>query len=109
MSSFSYLKHLSVDFLKIDGDFVRDVEHDHADLAMVRSINQVAHYLGIKTVAEYVESEGIRNILADVGIDYGQGYALAEPLPLQEFLSGRCAAVGIQTDPPPRRAGAECP
>ena len=109
LSSFSYLKHLPVDFLKIDGDFVRNVEHDHADLAMVRSINQVAHYLGIKTVAEYVESEGVREVLAHVGVDYGQGYALAAPLPLQEFLRRRCTGLGVKADAPSRCAGAEHP
>lgn len=87
VSSFTYLKHMPVDFLKIDGSFVQNSPADKADLAMVTSINQVAHTLGIKTVAEYVESKAIRDAMARVGVDYGQGFAIAHPQPLVQILT----------------------
>ena len=86
LSSFTYLKTMPVDFLKIDGAFVRNAPSDQTDLAMVSSINQVAHIMGIRTIAEYVETEAIRTTLESIGIDYGQGYALARPQPLSEIL-----------------------
>jgi|GEM_PF-5816260 len=84
MSSFAYLKHLPVDYLKIDGSFVRDMHIDKTDYAVVAAINEIAHRLGIKTIAEFVESEAIIEKLAKVGVDYGQGYALGKPVPLDE-------------------------
>jgi EAL domain-containing protein (putative c-di-GMP-specific phosphodiesterase class I) len=87
MSSFSYLKNMPVDYLKIDGSFVSNIAEDQTDLAMVSSINQVAHIMGIETIAEYVESDAIRLALETLGVDYGQGYALARPAPLDELLS----------------------
>ena len=86
LSSFSYLKNMPVDYLKIDGAFVRNIPDDVTDLAMVNSINQVAHIMGIKTIAEYVETDAIRAALEGVGVDYGQGYALAHPVPLSQLL-----------------------
>lgn len=86
LSSFNYLKNMPVDFLKIDGAFVRNCPGDAADLAMVTSINQVAHILGIKTVAEYVESHAISAAMARIGVDYGQGLALAGLQPLREII-----------------------
>jgi len=86
MSSFSYLKNMPVDYLKIDGSFVRNIAEDQTDLAMVSSINQVAHIMGIETIAEYVESDAIRVALESLGVDYGQGFALARPAPLEELL-----------------------
>ena len=86
MSSFSYLKNMPVDYLKIDGSFVSNIADDRTDLAMVSSINQVAHIMGIETIAEYVESDAIRVALESLGVDYGQGYALARPAPLEELL-----------------------
>ena len=88
LSSYSYLKNLPVDFLKIDGQFVRDITTDEADYAMVRSINELGHFLGKRTVAEFVESEEILSRLTEIGLDYGQGYAIARPIPLGE-LAGR--------------------
>jgi len=85
MSSFSYLKHLPVDFLKIDGTFVRDMSTDRVDFAMVEAINQVGHVMGIQTIAEYVESAVIVEQLDKVGVDYLQGNHLAEPQPLSSF------------------------
>jgi diguanylate cyclase (GGDEF)-like protein len=86
MSSFSYLKNMPVDYLKIDGSFVCNIAEDQTDLAMVSSINQVAHIMGIETIAEYVESDAIRTALEELGVDYGQGFALARPAPLEELL-----------------------
>jgi diguanylate cyclase (GGDEF)-like protein/PAS domain S-box-containing protein len=86
MSSFSYLKNMPVDYLKIDGSFVRNIADDQIDLAMVSSINQVAHIMGIETIAEYVESDAIRVALDGLGVDYGQGFALAQPMPLEAML-----------------------
>lgn len=86
MSSFSYLKNMPVDYLKIDGSFVRNIIEDETDLAMVSSINQVAHIMGIETIAEYVESDAIRAALETLGMDYGQGFALGRPAPLDDLL-----------------------
>jgi diguanylate cyclase (GGDEF)-like protein len=82
-SSFAYLKHLPADLIKIDGVFVKDIAHDPADLAMVRSINHIAHSLDKKTIAEYVENEQIRIILEDIGVDYLQGYHMGKPAELE--------------------------
>lgn len=78
-SSFTYLKHLPVDFVKIDGAFVRDIQVDPFDQAMVRSINQVAHSMGIETIAEYVADRRILQRLAELGVDYAQGNFMGEP------------------------------
>ncbi len=86
LSSFGYLKNLKVDYLKIDGTFIRDIATDTADHAMVRSINQVAHVMGIETVAEYIENQDIHIMTVGIGIDYGQGIYLAEPRPFEELL-----------------------
>ncbi|MGD8783367.1 MAG: EAL domain-containing protein [Thioalkalispiraceae bacterium] len=78
-SSFAYLKYLPVDYVKIDGTFVRDILKDPVDQAMVRSINQISHSLGKKTVAEFVESKEILEQIKRIGIDYAQGYYLGKP------------------------------
>lgn len=88
MSSFAYLKHLPVDFLKIDGMFVKGLIEDQIDLAMVRSINDIGHVLNLKTIAEFVESASILNKLEQLGVDYAQGYHVAKPEPLTN-LSNR--------------------
>ncbi|MFP7722867.1 EAL domain-containing protein [Lysobacter sp. A3-1-A15] len=80
MSSFAYLKSLPVDALKIDGAFVRDIADDPVDYAMVKAIHDIGHLMGLKTVAEFVESERILEQLRHIGVDYGQGYALGEPV-----------------------------
>ena len=84
LSSFTYLKNLPVDYLKIDGSFVRNMETDAIDCAMVSSIHQLASVIGIKTIAEFVENDGILNKLAGIGIDYAQGYGISRPVPLLE-------------------------
>lgn len=82
MSSYSYLKQLPVDYLKIDGSFVRGILEDPIDRAVVESINQIGHDLHMKTIAEFVESEEILSALTEVGVDYAQGSLIAEPRPV---------------------------
>ncbi len=86
LSSFAYLKRLPVDYLKIDGAFIRDVLHDRSDHAMVASIHQLAHVFGIQTVAEYVENDEIRAAVQAIGIDFAQGYGIARPALLSDTL-----------------------
>src|SRR5881628_2572711 len=81
MSSFGYLKHLPVDFLKIDGSFVKDVAHDPVDLAMVRAINDVGHVMGKKTIGEAVDGEMGLAALREIGVDFAQGHWLSPPGP----------------------------
>jgi diguanylate cyclase (GGDEF)-like protein len=85
-SSFDYLKRLPADYVKIDGSFVREIENSSGDLAMVRSINEIAHALGRKTVAEFVETPSIRQRLLEMGVDYVQGYGVERPKPLSAWL-----------------------
>ena len=85
LSSFRYLKMLSVDFLKIDGSFVRGMLESHNDKAMVAAIHQVGHTMGIYTIAEHVEHEDIIGQLKEMGVDYAQGYALGHPRPFDEI------------------------
>jgi diguanylate cyclase (GGDEF)-like protein/PAS domain S-box-containing protein len=85
LSSFSYLKNLPVDYLKIDGTFVRDIVDDPLDHAFVRSITQIGHVMGLKIIAEYVESAAILQKLRDIGVDYAQGYEFGKPRPLQDI------------------------
>ena len=87
LSSYSYLKYLAVDFLKIDGIFIKDIATDMTDYAMVKSINELSHYLGKKTIAEYVENDDICNQLKAIGIDFAQGYGIEKPRSLDELLS----------------------
>jgi len=81
-SSFNYLKNLPVDYLKIDGIFVKDMDVDSANRAMVESINTMGHIMGIKTIAEFVSSPGVKKGLIEMGVDYGQGYEISKPVPL---------------------------
>ena len=82
LSSFAYLKSLPVDFLKIDGAFVKDMVDDPIDRAMVESIHNIGSVLKLKTIAEFVENDDILNSLKEVGVDYAQGYGIARPRPL---------------------------
>lgn len=81
-SSFSYLRMLPVDYLKIDGTFIRNIDTDSTHLALVRAMNTIANALGKKTIAEFVENKNVLEMLKEVGIDYGQGYYLGKPSPL---------------------------
>jgi len=86
LASFSYLKSLQVDYLKIDGAFVRDMVDTPVDLAMVKSINEVGHVMGKKTIAEFVENSAIEDKLKELGVDYAQGLAINKPLPIASFF-----------------------
>jgi diguanylate cyclase (GGDEF)-like protein len=79
LSSFSYLKNLNVDYLKIDGSFVRDIMRDPVSESMVAAINQVGQAMNLETVAEYVEDDEIRCKLVSMGVDYGQGFGIGRP------------------------------
>ncbi len=81
-SSFGYLKNLPVDYLKIDGGFVKNLEHDAIDMAMTDTINRIGHIMGIKTVAEYAENDAIIKEVKRIGVDYAQGYGISKPAPL---------------------------
>jgi len=86
LSSFSYLKKLPIDYLKIDGQFVREIVEDPVSNAMVSAINQMSHALGLETIAEFVENTAIKTQLAGIGVDYGQGYGIERPMPLANRL-----------------------
>lgn len=79
VSSFAYLKRLPVDYLKIDGAFVREMLNDPIDRAMINAINTIGHVMGIKTIAEYVENDSILEELKSIGVDFVQGYAIDKP------------------------------
>jgi diguanylate cyclase (GGDEF)-like protein/PAS domain S-box-containing protein len=79
LSSFGYLKHFPVDYLKIDGSFVREILHDPIDREMVRSINEIGHLTGKQTIAEFAENAEIIQMLTNIGVDYAQGYGVAQP------------------------------
>jgi diguanylate cyclase (GGDEF)-like protein/PAS domain S-box-containing protein len=82
LSSFAYLKALPVDYLKIDGIFIRDIANNAINRAMVKAINEVGHVMGISTVAEYVEDEATLAVVRELGVDYAQGYAVGALRPL---------------------------
>jgi len=84
LSSFAYIKYLPVDYLKIDGSFVADMEQDTTASAMVSAINEMGHVLGIQTVAEHVESSTTLETMRNIGVDHVQGFAIGEPTPLPE-------------------------
>jgi diguanylate cyclase (GGDEF)-like protein/PAS domain S-box-containing protein len=88
LSSFGYLKNLEIDYIKIDGGFVRNMIDDDVDAAMVRAINQIAHVMGVQTIAEFVETHEIFKHLCQLGVDFGQGHDIATPRPLQELIGG---------------------
>ena len=87
LSSFGYLKHFPVDFLKIDGSFVKEILHDPIDREMVRSINEIGHLTGKKTIAEFAENEEIITMLKGMGVDYAQGYGVSEPKRVTRAIS----------------------
>ena len=92
MSSFQYLKNLPVDYLKIDGSYVRDLVHEPIDRAMVEAVNQIGHAMGMETIAEYVEDQATLDALAVIGVDFAQGYGIAKPAPIQSLSSGNISS-----------------
>jgi diguanylate cyclase (GGDEF)-like protein len=85
--SFNYLRGLDVDFFKIDGSFVRDLDSSPLSMAVIRSITDIAHVLRKKTIAEHTESEAVCSALRTLGVDFAQGYAIAAPVPMREYFS----------------------
>jgi EAL domain-containing protein (putative c-di-GMP-specific phosphodiesterase class I) len=85
LSSFAYLKNLKVDFLKMDGSFVRDMLNDPVDRAMVEAVNHIGHTMGIRTIAEFVEDQAILDALSKLGVDYAQGFHIAHPQPMENW------------------------
>jgi len=86
LSSFAYLKNLSVSTLKIDGLFVKDILNNKIDGAMVKSINEIGHVMGMKTIAEFVENDAIKDQLKTIGVDFAQGYGIGKPEPIDNIL-----------------------
>jgi EAL domain-containing protein (putative c-di-GMP-specific phosphodiesterase class I) len=86
LSSYSYLRNLPVDYLKIDGVFVKDIKTNPSDYAVVKSINEIGHFMGKKTIAEYVEDDEILEILREIGVDFAQGYGIEKKMPITELL-----------------------
>jgi EAL domain-containing protein (putative c-di-GMP-specific phosphodiesterase class I) len=91
LASFAYLKNLQVDFLKIDGLFIKGIASNAIDKAMVESINHVGQMMGLATIAEFVEDEASLAMVKAIGIDYAQGYAVAEPVLFDDsyFIASR--------------------
>ncbi len=87
LSSFGYLKHFPVDYLKIDGSFVKEILHDPIDREMVRSINEIGHLTGKKTIAEFAENTEIITMLKGMGVDFAQGYGVSEPQRIQRAVN----------------------
>ncbi len=98
LSSFAYLKNLQVNILKIDGMFVKEMLANPIDAAMVSSINEIGHLMGLKTVAEYVENDKIMQKLGEIGVDYAQGYALGKPEPIDNILEQNSSKQSIMKD-----------
>lgn len=92
LSSFAYFKRLPVDLVKIDGMFIRDLVDDPADRAIVSAINDIAHEVGMQTIAEFVENEATLRLLEEIGVDFAQGYGIGRPIPLEELLADIPAA-----------------
>lgn len=87
LSSFSYLKNIQVDFIKIDGSFVRDIVSDETDFAFVRSINHIASIMGLATIAEYVENDRIAAKLHEIGVDFIQGHYIGKAVPIEQVIN----------------------
>jgi diguanylate cyclase (GGDEF)-like protein/PAS domain S-box-containing protein len=92
LSSFGYLKNLPVDYVKIDGMFVKDIVDDPIDYAMVKSINDIGQVMGMQTIAEFVETDEINSMLKDIGVNYTQGYAIGRPRPFSMKVNLRAVS-----------------
>lgn len=86
VSSFGYLKELPVDYLKIDGSFIKDILTDEVGRAMVQSVSQIGQLMDVQVIAEYVENNEIIRMLRGFGVDFGQGYGISKPRPIEEFV-----------------------
>ena len=86
LSSYSYLRDLPVDYLKIDGSFVKEIKTSSSDYAVVKSINEIGHFMGKQTVAEFVEDEEVLVILKEIGVDFAQGFGVGKKMPITELL-----------------------
>jgi len=95
LSSFGYLKQLPVQSIKIDGMFVKDMIDDPLDFEMVKSINDIGHVMGLETIAEFVENEEVWRKLQSIGVDYGQGYHLGRPVPINSILTHAKRNLGV--------------
>ena len=76
-----------MDFIKIDGIFVKDMVDDPIDHAMVKSINEIGHLMGMQTIAEFVENDEIKGMLKELGVDYIQGYGVHKPQPFEDVIN----------------------
>lgn len=101
-SSYAYLKELKVDYLKIDGMFIKNLTQDDVSLAMVKSISDVAKAIGIETIAEFVESQAIREKLIELGITYSQGYHIHKPVKLDINSFAKLSDESIHTQDKPQ-------
>ncbi|MEZ5592390.1 MAG: EAL domain-containing protein [Gammaproteobacteria bacterium] len=86
LSSFAYLKYFPVNYLKIDGGFVRDMATDNNDRVLVAAINEIGHIMGMRTIAEWVETDEVLDSLRALQVDYVQGSAIGKPIPLDRSL-----------------------
>lgn len=86
LSSFSYLQNIPVDYLKIDGAIVRDIDVNEVNRAMVKSINEISHAMGMKTICEFIENGVVESELQKMGVDYAQGYYYAKPMPIKGLM-----------------------
>ena len=101
MSSFTYLKNLPVDYLKIDGSFVHNMTTNPVDCVMVDAINRVGHAMGIKTIAEFVKDDANLEKLRELGVDYAQGFGIAMPEPMVAHLSSGTGGSSARPVSPP--------
>jgi EAL domain-containing protein (putative c-di-GMP-specific phosphodiesterase class I) len=92
LSSFAYLKKLPVDFIKIDGAFVKNIANDPVDCSIVKSINEIGHLMGKQTIAEGVENDAALEMLTEIGVDYIQGFFVGHPSPIgaSTWIDNRC-------------------
>ena len=98
LSSFAYLKNLPVDYLKIDGSLIRDIDRDQIDYTMVEAIHRIGQVMGIKTIAEFVESHAILDKLREIGVNYAQGYGIDRPGPIDEIPVANATVSGADGD-----------
>jgi EAL domain-containing protein (putative c-di-GMP-specific phosphodiesterase class I) len=101
LSSFHYLKCFKVDYIKIEGSYVQNIATSPVDLAIVRAINQMAHDLGIETIAEFVKDEAVRQRLVELNVDFSQGFGVGMPAPLEELLEVARQEVAMEENAAP--------